>query len=206
VAVFGCGLDIIYPPENLDLFKRICLQGAVLSEFPFGRRADRQTFPMRNRVVSGMSEGVVVVESASAGGAKITARFAGEQGRQVLAMPGRVDQASSAGCHDLIRDGATLIRSASDVVEELAASIRFPVIDVETSDENKPGPGESVMEHDLSVEERKVMKCFQDGAILQTEEITRLSGLSATDLAATLTGLELKRALARKPSGAFEAR
>jgi DNA processing protein len=206
VAVFGCGLDIIYPPENLDVFKRICLQGAVLSEFPFGRRADRQTFPMRNRVISGMSEGVIVVESASAGGSMITARFAGEQGRQVLAVPGRVDQASSAGCHDLIRDGAILVRSAVDVVEELASSIRFPGIAMNSSDEDPVETEVSFTPRDLSIHESKIIKCFEGGSILQTEEIAELSGLSATDLAATLTGLELKNVLSRRPSGAFERR
>ncbi|MFP6900045.1 MAG: DNA-processing protein DprA [Opitutales bacterium] len=202
VTVFGCGLDVIYPPENLDLFKSICSNGAVLSEFPFGRRADRQTFPMRNRLVSGMSEGVIVVESGSAGGSLITARFAGEQGRQVLAVPGRVDQPSSAGCHQLIRDGAVLVRSVSDVVEELAASIRFPVMEEDSFSE----PLQEDVEKVFSSDEAKVMQCFSGGAILRTEEIARMSGLPATDLAASLTGLELKRALTRSPGGAFEAR
>ena len=119
VAVFGCGMDIIYPPENLELYQAIGASGAVLSEFPFGRRADRQTFPMRNRVVSGMCEAVVVIESAAAGGSMITARFAGEQGRQVMAVPGRIDQDSSKGCHQLIRDGALMVTSVDDILEEL---------------------------------------------------------------------------------------
>ncbi|MEJ1971375.1 MAG: DNA-processing protein DprA [Lacunisphaera sp.] len=80
MAVLGCGLDIIYPPENYDLYRRIAETGAMLSEFPFGRKADKQTFPMRNRVVAGMCEAIVVVESDVSGGAMITARFAGEQG------------------------------------------------------------------------------------------------------------------------------
>ena len=137
----------------------------------------------------------------------ITARFAGEQGRQVLAVPGRVDQATSAGCHDLIRDGATLVRSVGDVVEELAASIHFSAIAPETSDENVSSSNEAFpKQDDLSEEESKVMECFKGGAILQTEEIAQLSGLPPTDLSAALSGLELKRALARQPSGAFEAR
>ena len=119
VAVFGCGLDIVYPPENLELYKRIAAEGAVASEFPFGRRADRQTFPMRNRVVAGMCEAVIVVESDVAGGSMITARFAGEQGRQIMAVPGRIDQTSSAGCHQLIRDGATMVTSVDDILDEL---------------------------------------------------------------------------------------
>ena len=119
VAVFGCGLDIIYPPENLDLYKRIVAEGAAVSEFPFGRRADRQTFPMRNRVVSGMCQAVIIVESDAAGGSMITARFAGEQGRVVMAIPGRIDQASSRGCHQLIREGAVMVTSVDDILEEL---------------------------------------------------------------------------------------
>ncbi|MFZ9683462.1 MAG: DNA-processing protein DprA, partial [Cephaloticoccus sp.] len=120
VAVLGCGLDIIYPPENLDLYRRIAETGAIVSEFPFGRKADRQSFPMRNRVVAGICDAVIVVESDVAGGSMITARFAGEQGRLVYAVPGRIDQASSAGCHQLIRDGATLLTSVDDILGELS--------------------------------------------------------------------------------------
>ena len=91
VAVLGCGLDIVYPPENLDLYKQIAVTGSVASEFPFGRRADRQSFPMRNHLVAGMFKAVIVVESAVAGGSTITARFAGEQGRQIMTVLGRID-------------------------------------------------------------------------------------------------------------------
>ena len=117
VAVLGCGLDIVYPPENLDLYKQIAATGAVVSEFPLGRRADRQTFPMRNRVVAGMCEAVIVVESAVAGGSMITARFAGEQGRQIMAVPGRIDQSSSGG--DICRD------QRCGVVVEYAIDLSF---------------------------------------------------------------------------------
>ena len=116
-------MDIIYPPENLHLYNRITEKGAVITEFPFGRRADRSTFPMRNRLVSGFSSAVVVVESGSTGGSLITARFAAEQGRQVFAIPGRVDQSSSLGCHQLIRDGATLAGSAREIIEDLNPSL-----------------------------------------------------------------------------------
>src|SRR5688572_32910563 len=118
-AVLGTGIDIIYPPENLELYRRIEAAGAILSEFPFSRRADRQSFAMRNRIVAGMSQAVVVVESDVSGGAMITARFAGEQGRQLFAVPGRIDQPTSAGCHQLIRDGATLLTSVDDILSEL---------------------------------------------------------------------------------------
>jgi DNA processing protein len=101
VAVLGNGLDIIYPPENLELYRKLIDKGAILSEFCFGRRADRQTFPMRNRIISGLSDGVIVVESDVNGGSMITARFAAEHGRQVYAVPGRIDQSTSRGCHQL---------------------------------------------------------------------------------------------------------
>ena len=119
-AVLGTGPDIVYPPENLELYRRIAESGAILSEFPFGRRADRQSFAMRNRIVAGMSEAVIVVESDVNGGAMITARFAGEQGRLLFAVPGRIDQNTSAGCHQLIRDGATLLTGVDDVLSELS--------------------------------------------------------------------------------------
>jgi len=119
VAVMGCGADIIYPPENTGLYRQLVAGGAILSEFPLGRSADRQTFPQRNRIVSGMVDAVVVVETPEAGGSLITARFAAEQGRQVYAVPGRIDQEQAGGCHSLIRDGATLVTCASQILEDL---------------------------------------------------------------------------------------
>lgn len=119
VAVLGTGIDLVYPPENRALTERIARDGALLSEFRLGRPADRQSFAMRNRIVAGMSAAIVVVESDVDGGSMITARFAAEQGRVVLAVPGRIDQPTSAGCHQLIRDGAVLLTSVDDVVDEL---------------------------------------------------------------------------------------
>ncbi len=118
-AVLGTGIDVIYPPENLGLYRAISVKGAVLSEFPFGRAADPDSFPMRSRVVSGICEATVVVESDPHGGAMTTARFAGEQGRLLFAVPGRIDQSTSAGCHQLIRDGATLLSRIDDLLQEL---------------------------------------------------------------------------------------
>ena len=123
MAFLGSGIDIVYPPENLNLYQEIAKRGAVLSEFPFGRKADRRTFPMRNRLVSGISSAVIVIESAASGGSLITAQFAAEQGRLVFAVPGRVDQPASAGCNQLIRDGATLVRNVQDILEELEGTI-----------------------------------------------------------------------------------
>lgn len=202
-AVLGCGIDIVYPPENLDLYRRIADTGAVLSEFPFGRKADKQTFPMRNRVVSGMSEVVVVVESDVSGGAMITARFAGEQGRLLFAVPGRIDQATSHGCHQLIRDGATLLTSVDDILSELNYLDGFRPRAITT-------PGEtSVLEQlmpSLSEPEQKVLAAFAGGSILGVDALTAATSLSAADVSVALMGLELKKLIAKRSDGSFEAR
>jgi DNA processing protein len=201
-AVVGCGIDIIYPPENLDLFRRIEAEGAVLSEFPFGRRADRQSFAMRNRVVAGMCDGVIVVESDVDGGAMITARFAGEQGRLIFAVPGRIDQNTSAGCHQLIRDGATLLTSVDDVLAELnyLEGMRpEPVAE-------KPADVAAGRPANLTDDEAKVFECFRGGAILAPDALAAQTGIAAAPLSATLMMLELKRLIAKRADGAFEAR
>ncbi|MFT5836553.1 MAG: DNA processing protein [Candidatus Azotimanducaceae bacterium] len=199
VAVMGCGLDIVYPPENLELYKKIAEQGAVASEFPLGRRADRQTFPMRNRVVAGMCEAVIVVESDVAGGSMITARFAGEQGRQIMAVPGRIDQPSSAGCHQLIRDGVTMVTSVDDVLEELRYA-RPTQTETELPLETKAPPVE------LSELEREVLDCFKGGEHCAPDQISQQLNRLPAEVSATLMGLELKRLVTKRADGRFEAR
>lgn len=202
-AVLGTGIDIIYPSENLDLYRRIVDSGAVLSEFPFGRKADRQSFAMRNRIVSGMSEAVVVVESDVQGGAMITARFAGEQGRLIFAVPGRIDQATSKGCHQLIRDGATLLTGVDDILSELNYLDGFRPKAIETSGEA------SVLEQllpQLAGPERRVFECFRGGEKLGIDALTNATGLSASEVSAALMMLELKRLVTKRADGNFEAR
>ena len=202
-AVLGCGLDIVYPPENLGLYRQIAETGAVLSEFPFGRKADKQTFPMRNRVVSGICEAVVIVESDVAGGAMITARFAGEQGRLIYAVPGRIDQPSSAGCHQLIRDGATLFTGVDDILNELnyLDGLRPQAI----TTEGQPRLLEQLMPQ-LDAAERRLVAAFAGGAILGIDALTTATGLSAPEVSATLMGLELKKLVQKRADGTFEAR
>ena len=202
-AVLGCGIDIVYPPENLDLYRRIVETGAVLSEFPFGRKADKQTFPMRNRVVSGICEGVVIVESDVQGGAMITARFAGEQGRLIYAVPGRIDQPSSAGCHQLIRDGATLFTGVDDILNELnyLDGLRPQAI----TTEGQPKLLEQLMPQ-LDATERRVVSAFAGGAILGIDALTTATGLSSPEVSAALMGLELKKLVQKRADGTFEAR
>lgn len=201
-AVVGCGIDIVYPPENLELYRAIEDSGAILSEFPFGRRADRQSFPMRNRVVAGMCEATIVVETDVDGGSMITARFAGEQGRLVFAVPGRIDQPSSAGCHQLIRDGAILLTSVEDLLQELnyLDGLRPQPIP------EKPAftAGENIGE--LTEEEHAVFSCFDGGEILSLDVLGQKTPLSPAQIASTLMMLELKCLVTKRSDGLFEAR
>lgn len=203
VAVFGCGLDTIYPPENIGLYQEILKTGAVVSEFPFGRRADRQTFPMRNRVVAGMCQGVIVVESAASGGSMITARFAGEQGRTLMAVPGRIDQDSSAGCHQLIRDGAIMVTSVDDILEELRYErTKFPAQEPELDlGESMSSPAQNLSEPELAV-----LDCFVGGEITSPDALAERLTRPIAEISGVLMGLELKRLIVKRADGRFEAR
>ena len=199
-AVLGNGSDIIYPPENLELYRRVEAGGAIVTEFPFGRRADRQSFAMRNRIISGLCTAVVVVESDVSGGSMITAKFAGEQGRTVFAVPGRIDQPTSAGCHQLIRDGAMLCTSTDDILEELNAlpGLRLQA-DGTVVPTAKPKP-------QLSEAEAKVHACFGGGAILTIDDLATQTALPYAELAPALMMLELKKLAAKRLDGTYEAR
>src|SRR3954467_8057157 len=202
-AVLGCGIDIVYPPENLGLYRQISETGAVLSEFPFGRKADKQTFPMRNRVVSGMCEAIVVVESDVSGGAMITAKFAGEQGRLIYAVPGRIDQPSSAGCHQLIRDGATLFTHIDDILNELNYLDGLRPQAIETV--GQPRLLEQLMPQ-LDGAEAKVIAAFAGGGLLGVDGISAATGLGSSEVSVALMGLELKKLIQKRADGTFEAR
>jgi len=120
IAFLGHGIDRVYPASNLDLAHEIAAHGALVSEFPLGTHPGRENFPQRNRLISGMSLGTLVVEAARRSGSLITARFAGEQGREVFALPGSIHNPLARGCHQLIRQGAKLVETADDIVAELA--------------------------------------------------------------------------------------
>lgn len=193
-AVFGCSLDIVYPPENSALAERIVEEGGVLlSEFPLGTPPDRQTFPMRNRIVSGLSRGVVVVEAGQASGALITARMALEQGRTVFAVPGRIDQPYSKGCHQLIKEGAKLVEEAADILGEF--EFLFPEVA-----QPVPRPG---VEH-LSEAERKVFEVLGVEE-LHIDVIIRRCGLPSGMVQSSLLRLEMRK-LARQLPGRLYVR
>ena len=200
VGVLGTGMDIIYPPENFDLYRAVKLHGAVVSEFPFGRRADRQSFAMRNRIVAGMSVGVVVVESDKAGGSMITARFAGEQGRQLFAIPGRIDQPTSAGCHQLIQDGAKLTTCVDDILSEFSYLEGLAPTPITRAEKDGATDGPS-----MSPLEAKIMAGFAGGARLVADELAEITGESIAEVNTALMMLELQRRIAKQPDGRFEA-
>lgn len=202
-AVLGNGIDIVYPAENLDLYRKIAESGAVYSEFPIGRRADKQSFAMRNRIVAGMSDAVVVVESDVNGGSMITARFAGEQGRLIFAVPGRIDQPSSAGCHQLIRDGATLLTSVDDILSELSYLDGLRPAPIAAKPESA-GADQRIL--NLTEDESRVLASFTGGAICSADTLATATGLPIPTLSAVLMMLEIKRLIAKRADGTFEAR
>jgi DNA processing protein len=200
VGVLGTGIDIVYPSENLPLFRRIAEGGAVLSEFPLGRAAASYSFAMRNRIVSGLSAAVVVVESDVDGGGMITARFAGEQGRMLLVVPGRIDQPTSAGCHQLIRDGATLLTGVEDILEELNYLEGLHPQAIAAGAKARVDGGAALTEG-----EAQVWECFRGGEALTPDALAALADLPAAEIAAALMMLELKQRIAKRLDGAYEA-
>lgn len=207
MAFLGSGIDIVYPPENLKLYQEISEKGGVLSEFALGRKADRRTFPMRNRLVSGISSAVIVIESASSGGSLITAQFAAEQGRLVFAVPGRVDQPASAGCNDLIRDGAILVRNVNDILDELEGTILEGMTfskRQETQISNSGNSQSSLPLLNLTHDEQTVYSVLKDGDILSLEEMMEKLSLSFSVLSSTLSMMEINGILGKRADGKFE--
>jgi len=191
IAVLGGGLDCVYPSENRQLAKDISKSGAVLSEFPIGRRPDKTTFPIRNRIISGLSMGVVVVEAGLASGALITANQALDQGRSVFAVPGRIDSPLSKGTHMLIKNGARLVESVDDILQEFEFLIPRPNQAIPVSESAMPLPP-------LGEDEKKVVQCLSDGE-KNADEIIRETAIGANRLGSVLLSLEMKRLISLQP-------
>lgn len=180
IAVLGSGLDLLYPPENRRLAEEIATGGAVISEFPFGTAPDKRNFPMRNRTISGLSLGVLVVEAAARSGALITAGLALDEGREVFAVPGNITSATSAGPNGLIRDGAKLVQSAADIIEEFPHLASRPL-----------GAGAPSETTDLSEDEEAVLSRIGREP-LTLDEVIRRSPVPSSRTTALLTALEIK--------------
>jgi DNA processing protein len=202
VAVLGCGVDIAYPPENKELLAQIAAKGgAVVSEFPLGTTPDRQTFPMRNRVISGWSLGVVVVEANARSGALITSSFAAEQGRQVFAVPGRADSALSKGSNHLIKDGAKLTEDVEDILSEFEYLFPKTKKTEQTPEAENAKPG-AMAGLKVSEIEQKILAAMGDEEEAM-DEIIRRSGLTTACVSATLLALEMKRIVKQLPGKVF---
>lgn len=208
LCVLGCGIDIIYPPDNAELFKKIAQSsGALLSEFPFGKKADKRSFPQRNRIIAGISAGTLVVESDCSGGSIITAHFAADYGRAVFALPGRVEQPGSRGCHKLIREGATLATCASDIIEDLAGTPIQQFLALENTpdeSETRKAPPQRTASENLSAEAQKILSLLQNGDALTPDALAERTTLPFPLVSATLLLLELDRLVARKADGTYE--
>ena len=194
-AVMATGLAHIYPPEHAELAGEVAAHGALLSEARLDQAPVAGLFPQRNRIIAGLSLGVIIVEASRRSGALYTARHAMEQGREVFAVPGRIDSLASEGCHDLIRDGATLVRGVDDVLESLG-----PLVEPVKTD------GEAAV-HDpreltLNDQERGVLAHVPIDAT-HVDEIVRTAGLESSRVLATLTVLEMKRMVRRLPGGYY---
>jgi len=196
VAVLGTGINLIFPAENAELFERIAAHGAVITQFPFNRNADKQSFPIRNRIVAGMTLGTVVVEANLTSGALITANMAVEQGRQVFAVPGRIDSPRSKGCHELIKKGAKLCEGAEDILSEF--EYLFP------ASNRPPGASETgvLPALNLSENEQKVYDTLGGGES-NIDEVIRRSGLPSSAVSVALLGLEMKRLVRQLPGKMF---
>ena len=187
IGILGTGADRAYPPANAALYERLAADGCLVSEFPLGTPPHTRNFPRRNRLISGMSRGVLVVEAATQSGSLITAREALDQGRDVFAIPGSIHAPLAKGCHSLIKQGAVLVEAAADVLEALGCHAAAS----EVEDANERAPRDAVL--------RAI-----GHASLSIDQLVALTGLAAPELAAHLARLEMRGSIASLPGGRFQ--
>ena len=200
IGVLGCGIDVIYPKENKKIFAEIQQRGAIVSEFPLGTFPAPQNFPIRNRLIAGMSLGVVVVEGAQYSGSLITARLAMEFGREVYAVPGNVTQPSSFGPNSLIKQGAKLVTGWEDVVEELPTPVRAELMPVETASSEERA---TLIVSILGPVERTLYDMLSVNESFHVDELVERSGLTSSEVLAALFDLELKTVVRQLPGKQF---
>lgn len=191
LAVIGAGLAHVYPPENAELAERIAGSGAVLSEFPIDTKPDRQTFPIRNRIVTGCSFGVLVVEAGANSGALISANQAAEQGRTLYAVPGRIDQPTCLGSNRLIQQGAKLVVTVDDILDDLPLVFR-----------EKPELPAAMAAPDLAPDQQKILAAI-GAEETSLDTIIATSGLTAAAVSSTLLALEMRRLVKQLPGKRF---
>jgi len=204
IAVMGSGHGHIYPPENRELYKKIAESGAVISEFENDVSPLPRNFPIRNRIISGLTLGIVIVEAAKNSGALITADFALEQGREVFAVPGKISSVTSEGTHELIKDGAKLVQGAEDIMEELSLCEIEPMAGKERDikEEKISKKIARYVYNSLTDGERKVYKILSDEP-LYIDDVVKESGIELSIVSKVLLGLELKRLIKELPGKQF---
>lgn len=199
LAVVGTGLDRVYPRQHRDLAHRVALQGVMLSEYPLGTPPLAANFPKRNRLIAALSRGTLVVEAALASGSLVTARLAAEQGKEVLAIPGSIHSPQSKGCHALIRQGAKLVETVHDILEELPAASSHPV---QQSLPMATGGEETDSDAEAAIGDEVLDALGQDPCTLDT--LQARCGWPTPALQARLLTLELNGQLSRLPGGRFQ--
>ena len=196
IAVLGSGVDVVYPPEHADLADAIVRRGLLVSELPPGTTPRPRYFPQRNRLISGLSRAVVVVEASERSGSLITARLALEQGREVMAVPGNVLSGRNRGAHALLRDGARIVETADDVCEELG--LGAPAAGAEGGTASAAGDGGRPPET-----RDAILRHMDAGEVYGVDDLAARSGLDSASLLARLTDLELQGRVARAGAGQF---
>lgn len=189
IGVLGCGIDVVYPSENRKLFEEMAVRGALVSEFPTGTGPLSGNFPRRNRIISGLSLGVLVVEAAEKSGSLITARFALEQGRDVYAIPGAITSPASRGCNSLIKQGAKLVETTADILEELPAA-----------GTNRHLPQQPKLQ--LTQGEERLYTLLAEGP-MQIDDLAGRAGLTVQELSVILLRLELQGIVIQLPGKIF---
>jgi len=200
IAVLGCGIDVVYPKENKKIFEQIEQRGALITEFPIGTFPAPQNFPIRNRIIAGMSLGVVVVEGAQYSGSLITARLAMEFGREVFGVPGHVTQPSSFGPNQLIKQGAKLATGWEDVVEELPTPVRAELTPVEDLPQEQRS---ALVEEGLGLTERPLYGLLSVDAARHVDDLVENSGLTSSEVLAALFDMELRGVVRQLPGKQF---
>jgi DNA processing protein len=200
IGVLGCGIDVVYPKENKKIFAEMAKRGAIISEFAMGTFPGAQNFPIRNRIIAGMSLGTIVVEGAEYSGSLITARLAMEFGREVYGIPGNATQPSSFGPNQLIKQGAKLVTSWEDVVEELPTDVRAELIPVETA---TTAERNLLVQQSLEPQERTLYELLAEDSALAIDDLVEKSGLSSSEVLAALFDLELKGVVRQLPGKQF---